>query len=263
MTQRDRIVVVVLATVAALAGFWFGALKPKRAEVADLDRQVAEQRERRDAALQRVAAGESARTSYKADYATVARLGKAVPDSDQTPSLVYGLESTADAHDIDFRSLKLTGGGAPAATAAPATGTSAAADAAAVAPPGSQVGSAGFPTLPFSFRFDGGFHDMERFLSAIERYTTTTGSGRDVTVRGRLFTLDGIAIKAGRNGFPQIQASLAATAYVLPPDEGLTGGATPQGPGAAPAAAGTAAPGTPAPAPETPTSTATAQGVTQ
>ena len=272
MTQRDRIVVTVLAMVAVLGGFWFVALKPKRAEVADLDAQVAEQVERRDAALERVAAGENAKRSYRADYATVAKLGKAVPASDQMPSLVYALESTADAHDVDFRSLELATGGATASAAPAATpGTQAAA---AVAPPGSQVGPAGFPTMPFSFVFDGGFSQMERFLSAVERYTTTTGSGEDVTVRGRLITIDGISIKASREGFPKISASLAATSYLLPPDEGLTAGATPQGPGTA--AAGTTAGGTgtgtggatpgttgaPASAPKTPSTTAIVRGVT-
>jgi Tfp pilus assembly protein PilO len=263
VTQRDRIVVAVLATVALLGGFYMGILKPKRAEVAALDGQVAQQVERRDAALQRVAQGESAKRNYRADYATVARLGKAVPDSDQMPSLLYALESTADKHDVDFRSLKLSGGAAAAAPAAPASGTAAAA---AVAPPGSSVGPAGFPTLPFAFKFDGGFHRMERFLSAIESYTTTVGSGKDVSVRGRLVTIDGIALEAGLNGFPEVKASLAATAYILPPEEGLTGGATPQGPATAPtgtAAGATPAPGAaPAAAPKTPTTTASVRGVT-
>ncbi len=266
MTKRDRIVVIVLASVVGLAGFWFGVLKPKRAEVASLDTQVAEQTQRRDAALQRVAAGEKARETFKADYATVARLGKAVPATDQTPSLVYGIESTADAHGVDFRALKLAAAGGSSATGSSgaSAGSSAAGTqaAAAVAPPGSTVGPAGFPTLPFAFKFDGGFHSMERFLSAIERYTTTTGSGTAVNVRGRLFTIDGIAIKASRKGFPQIEANLAATAYVLPPEEGLTGGATPQGPGTAPA--GSAAGGTTPAEPQgkAPTTTATVRGVT-
>lgn len=259
MTKRDRIVVTVLAAVAVLAGFWFVAIKPKRAELAQLDTQLAEQTQRRDAALQLVAAGENARTGYRRDYATVAKLGKAVPASEQTPSLVYALETTAQAHDIDFRSLKFGGSGGAAST--PATSTAATQAAAAVAPPGSSVGPAGFPTLPFDFTFEGGFKDMERFLSAVERYTTTTGSGEDVAVRGRLFTVDSVSIQAAPQGFPRIRASLSATAYVLPPGEGLTDGATPQGPATA-AATGTTAGGAGTPSgkpatPSTPTTTAT------
>src|SRR5205823_3767076 len=43
MTTRDRLVIVVVLLVAALAGFWFLALGPKRKEAADLDAQIATQ----------------------------------------------------------------------------------------------------------------------------------------------------------------------------------------------------------------------------
>jgi hypothetical protein len=115
--------------------------------------------------------------------------------------------------------------------------------AAAVAPPGSQVGTAGFPTMPFNFNFDGDFFSIERFLSAIERYTTTSGDD-DITVRGRLLTVDGVAIvESPKGGFPDVQAGFGATAYLLPPDEGLTGGATAWSP-AAGGAGSTASSGT-------------------
>ena len=39
-----------------------------------------------------------------------------------------------------------------------------------------------------------------------------------------------MVVTASRKGFPQVQASLAATAYLLPADEGLTDGGTPTAP---------------------------------
>jgi len=53
-------------------------------------------------------------------------------------------------------------------------------------------------------------------------------------VRGRFMTIDGIALTASPDGFPRIQANVAATTYLLPASQGLTDGAT----AAAPAAAG-------------------------
>ena len=267
MTQRDRIVIGVVAAVALIAGYWFLLLAPKREEVAKLNGQVAQQEQRRDEASSRIVAGQAARKSYTENYASIARLGKAVPVDDQVPSLVYQLETAADRTDIDFRSLRLSQGSSPAAAAAPATppagekggdakggtGTAPATqEAAAVAPPGTSIGAAGFPTMPFAFAFDGDFFDMERFLSQIERFTQTTGD--DVNVRGRLLTVDGFALSAGNGGFPAVKASIAATAYLLPPGEATADGAATD-PNAAPGAAAGGASGGGTPAPTTATLT--------
>lgn len=240
MTNRDRTVLAVIGLAALLAGFWMLVLKPKREEVAELKKQVTAETQRRDEALARVRAGEEARRTFAEDYATVARLGKAVPVGDQTPSLLYQLESVADANAVDFRSLKVRAGGggasAPGNGSAPQPGsvTSPTQAAAAVAPPGSTVGPAGFPTMPFSFQFEGDFFRMERLFSAIERFTSTFPNGEDVDVRGRLITVDGFSLIESRiHGFPRVNASVAATAYVLPPGEGVTVGADQSAPAGA------------------------------
>jgi hypothetical protein len=87
--------------------------------------------------------------------------------------------------------------------------------------------------MPFSFEFDGSFFDMEHFFEGVQGFAST--SGDDVSVHGRLLTVDAFALTASRFGFPRVKASINATAYLVPQDEGLTGGATPQGPGATPA----------------------------
>jgi hypothetical protein len=110
VTGRDRIVVLVVAAFAAVAGFYMLALKPKRQEAGKLGTEVSAARERLDEAEQRLAVARQARASYSLNYATVARLGKAVPTDDDVPSLVYQLDSTAGATGVDFRSVKLTSG---------------------------------------------------------------------------------------------------------------------------------------------------------
>ena len=72
-------------------------------------------------------------------------------------------------------------------------------------------------------------------------------------MRGRLITIDRIVLGASRDGFPKVHADITATAFVVPPDEGLTGGATPAGPASTSTAASTTPPadGAPSTAPAT------------
>ena len=89
MTQRDRIVIGVVALVVAVAGYWMLALKPKRDQAAKLGKQLDQAHQRLDQAQSDLRAGQAARAGYAANYAAVARLGKAVPSDDDVPSLVY------------------------------------------------------------------------------------------------------------------------------------------------------------------------------
>jgi Type II secretion system (T2SS), protein M len=257
MTTRDRIVILVVLLAAALGGTWFVGLAPKHKQIADLQAQIDTEQQRLTDAQQRANAARQAKSRYRTDYAAVATLGKAVPKSDALPSLVYQLQSAAHDSRIDFRSVKVaaTGGqgptpAPPAATAAASGGTSASSGgssssgsskssssssssssttppsstpapatqaASATLPPGATVGSAGFPTMPFAFIFDGTFFDMERFMHEVQGFVRV--KGKNVDVRGRLLSIDGFSLSAGPNGFPSVKATIAATAYLLSPDE--------------------------------------------
>ena len=115
MTQRDRIVVIVVITLVALGGFWMFALKPKRKEASDLGQKLEQAHQRVDTAHGQVTAGDAARAGYARNYSTVARLGKAVPVDVDVPSLVYQLDSTAKETGVDFRQVKLSSGSGAAA----------------------------------------------------------------------------------------------------------------------------------------------------
>jgi hypothetical protein len=264
VTARDRTVLMVIGAVVAIAAFWFLALGPRRKDATALTGQITQAQQRLDTARQQAAVASAARDRYDVDYATVAKLGKAVPGDDDVASLVYQLDHVSNGTHIDFRSIKLTSSGAaapPAAPAAaqaaalassqgsksdsssgsssssssssttPATGVPATQSAAAGLPPGSTVGSAGFPTMPFQFVFDGSFFDMEHFFTGVQRFAQL-GDNSSLSVRGRLLTVDAFSLTASRFGFPKVKASINATAYLVPQTEGLTGGATPQGPAA-------------------------------
>jgi type II secretory pathway pseudopilin PulG len=245
MTARDRVVLLVLLVGGLLAGFWFVAVTPKREEARRLSEQISAERTRLEDAQRSEADARAAKARYRSDYATIARLGKAVPLDDDVPSLVYQVENAAIGSRVDFRTFKTTSSGSSAATtsgigAIAAAGTAvktngagtpsapATQAASAALPPGATVGSAGFPTMPFAFTFEGSFFDMQRFFERVQEMVALRGTRLDVN--GRLLSIDGFALAAGRKGFPQVKASLTATTYLLPPDQGLTGGATPQGP---------------------------------
>ncbi len=287
MTGRDRLVVIVIAAALLLAGFWFLALAPKRKQAVDLSAQVATQQQRLTEAQAQVVAAEQARARYDADYAAVAALGQAVPADDDVPSLIVQVDRAAEREGVSFRSLALDASGsaqqpsaptpapapAPAAPAEPAQGaeapkedSGAAAPAAAPAapapatqaaaatlPPGASVGPAGFPTMPFTFEFTGSFFRLEEFFDRVNGFTKVRRGG-DLLVRGRLLAVDSFDLKAAPSGFPKIAASVHATAYVLAPGEGLTAGATEQGPSGSGEPTGGGAPAEPdASAPAAPT----------
>jgi len=286
VTTRDRTVIIVVAALALVAAAWFLLLAPVRKEAAALDTQIITAQGRLAAAQALVAQGESAKTAYRTDYAAVSRLGKAVPADDDIPSLLVQIEGAADRSRVDFRSMELSTGGAPAAAppiaqvaaagaaaqgqpaptgttgttgaTGPAGAVPATQAAASALPPGAVVGAAGFPTMPFDFAFTGSFFKLQDFLTRLDRFTEVRG--QEITVRGRLLTVDGFSLAPSAKGFPNMLASVHATAYLLPREQGLGAGVSPvaPAPGAPPAAIPVAAPG--APAGPTPTAAVTGGG---
>jgi hypothetical protein len=244
MSARDRILVGIAGSVAVVAALWFMAISPRFHDAKTLSTQVAKAQERRVQAEGDLAQAQAAVAGYRSNYATVARLGKSVPVDDEVPSLVYQLDAAANATGIDFRSIKLAAGaaGAPADTSTPApSGKSGSATqtVAATLPPGASIGPAGFPSMPFSFAFEGSFFTLERFLRKIDAFTGI--SGKRIRVGGRLLTLNGISLTAAPEGFPHIRASISATAFLVPADQGLTAGATAASPTAVSTPSGSAA----------------------
>jgi hypothetical protein len=234
VSARDRIVIVVVLVVGALAASWMMLIQPKRKQAASLATQVAAAQSQLDTVRSQLAQGQAARNRFGAAYAQMVRLGEAVPADDNVPSLIYELQHAAgDAH-VDFRSLQVN---SSAASAAPAPGTpgtagaggaQAKSTATATLPPGVTVGPAGFPAEQFTFTFQGNFFRLSDFFNRVQQFVSTDHN--QILVRGRLMTLNSINLSAAPQGFPQIAASVSATAYMLPASQGLVAGATPLGP---------------------------------
>jgi hypothetical protein len=220
VTTRDRFVLAVVAVTAAVAAAWFVAVAPKRQEAADLGAQVAQVQARRDAA----AGGASAdqiRATYRKDYATIARLGKAVPPRADVASLVFQLEAAARAAKVDFRSVTVE----DAPKTAPAPSASSSGNGAAKAP---AKAPSDVRPQPFTFSFEGKFAGLRRLLAAIDRFSRVDHG--TLSVRGRLLTIDSVVMTAGRRELPWVKADITAKAYVADLPAALPAAARPATP---------------------------------
>jgi hypothetical protein len=251
-----KILIPVLVAVAAAGAYWMLLLSPKREEIAKLDKDIAAKRVDLKTAQGQVTEYEKAKTRYKVNYTTVARLGKAVPGDDDVRSLMVQLDTAADSAGVNFATIQVgqTGGapaGTPGATTDPAATTP---------PPGAvAVGSAGFSALPFSMSFKGDFFGLSNLFNRMERFVNVRNERIDVT--GRLLLVDSITIApeqtTGGGGLSTLKAQIGASSYLVPADSDMLAGATPEGPAGTPGTTPAPSGGTPTP----PTTTATVPGV--
>ncbi|MEA2313082.1 MAG: hypothetical protein QOE28_3050 [Solirubrobacteraceae bacterium] len=247
---RNKLIIAIVAPVVLLAAFWMLVLSPKRQEVTKLDANIAAKQGELTTAQSTLSGYRKARDGYAGDYATVVRLGKAVPQDDDTRSLLVQLDDAARHSGVDFRTMAVGGG-----SSTPAATTTGAASAASSVPPGAVVGTAGFNVMPLTFSFRGNFFNMSQFFSRLEKFVKVSNQQIDVT--GRLLRVESIALKPDALGFPSLRADITASAYLIPADQGLTAGATAAGPATTPASTKPGGTATPA------TTTATVSGVTR
>jgi Tfp pilus assembly protein PilO len=238
MSRTNQILLSVVALGAAIAAFYFFVLAPKREVVATLDADIATQQAEVEQARLTLAGYEEAKSTYKRNYATLARLGKAVPADDDVRSLMVQLEATADRSGVVFDTIEVTSGlggdtaGTDAAT--PAEGQLAAA-------PGTVPVAGGvLSAMPFNFSFSGSYFDLTAFFARLEHFVSTTNKKLDST--GRLLRLESITISPSPLGFPDMSAQINAATYLVPPVQAVNPGAAPssgQNVGTTPAEPGT------------------------
>jgi Tfp pilus assembly protein PilO len=222
MTRSNKILLSVVALGAAIAAFYFFVLSPKREEVAKLDTDIAAQKAEIEQARLTLAGYEDAKASYKSNYATLARLGKAVPADDDVRSLMVQLEATADRSGVTLENIEMAnnlGGGQTtgAAAATPAAGQLASA-------PGTVPVAGGvLSAMPFTFSFTGSYFDLTAFFARLEHFVNLNNRKLDST--GRLLRLESISITPSSVGFPDMMAEINAATYLVPPVQGVDAGA--------------------------------------
>ena len=275
MSRRDSMILTGVVLLGVLAVYWFMALAPKREEAAKLDKDVAAAKAGLEQAKQEKVTFAQAQLQFPRMYASLGRLGKAVPPEEDVPSLLVQLNHAAAKANVDFRSVELKmdlaekvqaaeasaaaappaegEAGAPAAGATGATGAAGATATASAgasgatgttgAPPAPAATPAEFELLPFEYKFEGGFYDLQKLIRSINDFVDRRN--QELAIAGRLITVQGFAMKRNK-------VTIVATTYMLPADQGLFAGATPQGPATAdPAAPQAASSGTATPAPPT------------
>jgi Tfp pilus assembly protein PilO len=234
-----RTVVAIATLFVLLAGFWVLVLSPKRDEADALAKELAQKEQVLTEAQARATAALAAKRAFPGDYRKLVVLGKAVPEGDETASLLVLLNRISDRAEVEFDGLALESGSESTATTSTppeASPTSAPEPIppteaeAALLPLGASVGTAGLDVMPYNLTFAGSFFEIADFIQGIERQIRLDQAG--VNVHGRLITLDGFSLTAAAEApFPNLQAEFAVTAYVTPPSplsgEGLPGGSEP------------------------------------
>lgn len=228
MSVRDRTIAGCLCLAAVIGFGWVQVISPKRAQATKLQSQINSEQASLAGVRTQLAAGQAAEAAFARSYTSLVRLGEAVPTDDNTPSLILQLQSAAKSTGVDFQSLTFNAGSAPAPTTTTSSSSSAAQSTTATLPPGATVGPAGFPIEPFTFAFTGNFFHLASFLGKLQKFVVATN--KSLSVSGRLMTLDSINLGPAPAGFPQIEATIGATTFLLPAAQGLTAGATPAGP---------------------------------
>jgi Tfp pilus assembly protein PilO len=273
MSSSNRLIVAILVVTAVAVGFWILLLAPKREEANKLSGEVNALSVSLVEAQGRAAEAVAAREDFPVDYRQLVVLGQAVPASDETASLLIELNRVARESKVDFEGFQLSseGGGeavaAPAPLPAPSTeaatgGASSAVPAAATVPPtevaaalmplGATVGPAGLGVMPYDLTFTGSFFEVADFIAEIDSMVHTGDA--NVEVEGRLMTIDGFALSqeaAEEGDTSQLNATFSVTTYLVPPDQGVTAGATPTAPPPATTAPASESPAEPSESEET------------
>jgi Tfp pilus assembly protein PilO len=227
VTRTNKILIAVVAAGLALCGYYFLLLAPQRKEATKLDGEIAAKQAAVAQAQAQLGTYEAARKNYKVNYATMARLGKAVPVDDDVRSLLVQLEAAADGTGVDFQKIELASGLAGATTTAPTADTSAAGTAELAPAPGSlPVAGGALSAMPFTFTFTGSYFDLQNFFAKLEHFVTV--HNERISATGRLLRLESVAITPASNGFPDMQAEIGAATYIVPPVQGVQGAPTAQ-----------------------------------
>jgi Type II secretion system (T2SS), protein M len=235
MTTRDRLVLIGVIVLVAIAGGYLLVVSPERKQAVQAETQVQSAQQQLESAKTAAAGAKAAEQRYDAAYSSVVRLGEAVPPATEVPSLIFELDVASGERNVDFASISTTTSGSAAAPSSAASSSAGGAEAA-------SATLASFTQMPFTFVFKGSFEGLAHLLGQVDSFVERTHTG-ELRVSGRLLTIQGADITienangttasgAKVNPFaPPLTATITATAYVLPASQGLTGGATPILPG--------------------------------
>jgi hypothetical protein len=199
--------VVVGLLVVSLSGY-FVLVSPQRSKSADLA-QEADAIEGQIQALR--TANARVRNVEPIRVADLFRVSKAMPTTDDMPSVLLELNRIARETGIRFESIT----------------------------PQNPADAGGYQRRPIDLVFDGNFYELSDFLYRLRSLVRVRGGKLEAT--GRLFSVNTFNFTESEHGFPRIKATLNISAYIY--------GTGAPAPAAQPAPAQPSAPAQPTPAP--------------
>jgi Tfp pilus assembly protein PilO len=145
--------------------------------------------------------------------------GGAVESANNAQQTADPRTNAAEETDVDSQTSTSAGdGGLPVGGGAAPVGS----------PGAGSTAPAGLETVPLQLEFEGNFFNLADFFHRVKRFVRV--ANRDVLVSGRLVTVEGVSWASDAENFPSLTATVNATIYLSPQAQGVTAGATPQGP---------------------------------
>ena len=227
MTRRDRLVLMGVVVFAIVGAAWLMVVSPQRKKAKEAAAEVASAQSKLSSARSQLGTARGAQAKYEASYARIVSLGKAVPSSQEVPSLIYELAQASKQKNVEFASISSTSS-KPVASSSSSSSSSKSASSPAGSPSGTPpAAAAGFQQMPFTFVFNGSYSGLEHMLHQLSGFATRRTSGA-LKINGRLLTIQtvNLAPVALQGGSSQLSATVTATAYSLPPElaqEGASG----------------------------------------
>jgi hypothetical protein len=136
-----------------------------------------------------------------------------------------GVNNANATNNSNAATTSSTGGSGTGSTPAGATSSTGGAN--------PSSGTPGLDSVPLNFEFRGNFFNLADFFHRMKRFVRVVND--QIQVSGRLMTIDSVSFDDTQTGFPQIKADVSATVYLSPAAQGVSAGATPQGPATTPA----------------------------
>src|SRR3954453_7032604 len=109
ISDRDRRIIMIIVPIVLLIAYYFLILAPKRDDLKTAGDEQQSAEAARDQAVAQAAQLERARQTFAEDYAAVVRLGKAIPEPVDSPSLLVQLDRASNGTHIDFGSINFGG----------------------------------------------------------------------------------------------------------------------------------------------------------
>lgn len=179
---RNKVTIAAAAAVLLVSLLaYLVVVGPKRSRVSQLQEDISTTKV--ELAQARIDKARSEETPA-VPVGDIKRLTKAMPNETDMPGLVLDLARVAHETGISFDSIT----------------------------PAEPVAGSGYQKIPVNLVFQGNFFELSDFLFRLRNLVDVRDNR--LRVDGRLFSVDGIDFAQGTEQFPQIQATLNASAFV-------------------------------------------------